>query len=172
MDQIIHNDDIAANHDTDGHQKEKDEPHKVDWVVTAKVNDILHFETGGKVGAMIGVVHGENKGNGAAKSHAPYTKTSHDGFGDVFELLTMLWLDNGHVAVCAYKSKQPQSHARVENSERCTDPAENISKGPVVQVVVGHSEGKLQDKDEVYYSNVYHVDCDRVPLFGRQSKHP
>lgn len=56
MDQIIYNDNIAANHYTYGDQEEEDEPHKVDKVVMAQVDDVLHFDTGGGVGDAIRVV--------------------------------------------------------------------------------------------------------------------
>lgn len=49
MDQIVHDDNVAADHDTYGQQEEEDESHKVDQVVGAHVDDVLHFDAGGEV---------------------------------------------------------------------------------------------------------------------------
>lgn len=172
MNQIIYNDNIAANHYTYGDQEEEDEAHKVDKVFMAQVDDVLHFDAGGEVGNAIGVILKEDQGYSAAQSHEPNPKARHHGFGDVPQLLAMLWLDDGHVAVSTNQSKQPEGHAGVEDGESCTDPAKKISKGPVVLVVINHPERKQQDEGEVDHRHVYHVDSDWVSLLGGESKHP
>lgn len=172
VDQIIHNDNIAANHYTYGNQEEENEPHKVDGVVMAHVDDVLHLDAGGEVGDAIGIILREEQGHGAAHGHEPNPKTCHHGLWDIPQLLAVLWLNDGHVAVSADQSKQPQSHAGVEDGESCTDSAENVSKGPIVLVVVNHSEGKQQDEGEVHHRHVYHVDGDRILLLGSERKHP
>lgn len=172
MDQIIHNDNIAANHYKYGNQEEEDESHKVDWVVMAHVDDVLHLDAGGEVGNLIGVMLREEQGYSAAQSHYPHPQTRHHGLWDIPQLFTVLWLDDGHVAVSTDQSKQPQSDAGVEDGESCTDSAENISEGPIVLVVVNHSERKQQDEGEIHDGHIYHVDRDRVPLLGGEGKHP
>lgn len=172
MHQIVHNDNVAAYHDAYGNQEEEDEPHKVDGVVVAHVDDVLHLDAGGEVGDAIGVFLREEQGYSAAESHEPHPETRHHGLRDVPQLFAVLWLDYGHVAVCADQSEQPQSHAGVEDGESCTDSAEKISKGPVVLVVVNHPEEKQQDEGEVHHRHVYHVDRDRVPLLGGEGEHP
>ncbi|KAK7882366.1 hypothetical protein WMY93_028540 [Mugilogobius chulae] len=91
-----------------------------------------------KTTVIIGVIHGENEWYGAAKGHKPHADTAHYSFGDVFQFFDVLWLDYGHVTIRAYEGEQPQSHARVEDGQSRADPAEDISKGPVVQVVRKH----------------------------------
>ena len=172
MDQIVHDDNVAADHDTYGQQEEEDESHKVDQVVGAHVDDVLHFDAGGEVWAAIGVFPSKEQRHSAAQSHEPHPKTRHHGLRDVPQLFAVLRLDDGHVAVGADQSEQPQGHAGVEDGESSTDPAENISKGPVVLVVVDHSEGKQKDECEVHHCHVDHVDGDRVPLLGGEGKHP
>lgn len=56
VDQIVHNDNIAANHYAYRNQEEEDESHKVDGVVVAHVDNVLHLDAGGKVGDKIGVI--------------------------------------------------------------------------------------------------------------------
>lgn len=142
VDQIVHDDDIAADHYADGNEEEKDESHKVDRVVVAHEDDVLHLDAGGEVRGPIRVLVGEEQGRRAAQGHDPHPNTGHHSLRDVPQLLAVLRLDNGHVAVSAYEGEQPQSHARVENGEGCHDSAEEISKGPVVLVVVNHPERK------------------------------
>lgn len=172
VDQIVHDDNIAAYHDTYGNQEEENEPHKVYRIVVPHVDDVLHFDAGGEVGDAIRVILREEQGYSTTKSHEPHPKTRHHGLWDVPQLFAVLRLDDGHVAVCTYQGKQPQSHAGVEDGESCTDSAEKISKWPIVLVVVNHSEGKEQDEGEVHHRHVYHVDSDRVPLLGGEGKHP
>ena len=115
---------------------------------------------------------GEEHGDGAAQSHEPHPQTRHHGLGDVPQLLAVPWLDDSHVAVGADQSKQPKSDAGVENGESGHYPAEDISEGPVVQVVVDHPEGKQQDEGEVHHRHVDHVDSDRVPPLGGEREDP
>lgn len=84
----------------------------------------------------------------------------------------MPWLHYGHVSVGADQSKEPKSNAGVENSEGGNNSTEDVSKGPVVQVVVDHPEGKKQDEGQVDHSYVDHVDSDRRLLLGGQGEHP
>lgn len=139
--QIIHNDNIADNHYTYGNQEEEQESYEVDGVVAAHVDDVLHFDAGGVVGDAVWIVLGEDQGDGAAQSHEPHPKTPHHGLWDVPQLFAVLRLNNGHVAVRTDQSKEPQSHAGVEDGQSGTDSAENVSKGPIVVIVVDYSEG-------------------------------
>lgn len=160
MNQIVHNDDIAADHYANGDEEEKDKSHKVDGVVMAHVDDVLHLDAGGEVRSPVRVLLGEEQWYRTTHGHDPDPNTAHHSLRDVSQLLAVLWLDNGHVTVSANQGKQPQSHARVENGEGCHDSTEKISKRPVVLVVVYHSERKQQDEGEVYQCHVYHVDSD------------
>lgn len=172
VDQIINNHNIATDHYAYGNKEVEEEPYEVDGVVVAHVDDVLHLDAGGEVGDEIGVIGRGEQGQGAAQCHKPHAQTRHHGLGDVPQLLDVLWLDNGHVAISTDQSKQPQSHAGVENGEGRTDPAEELTKGPVVLVVVNHPKGEQQDEGEIYHRHVYHVDSDGVPLLSGQGKHP
>lgn len=55
VDQIVHNNDIAACHQEYGNQEKEDEAHKVDAIVVPHVYDVLHLDAGGKVGGIIRV---------------------------------------------------------------------------------------------------------------------
>lgn len=83
VDQIIHNDDIATDHYTYRNQEEEDESHKVDKVVVAHEDDVLHLDAGGEVGDAIGVFLSEEQGYSAAQSHKPYPETCHHGLWDI-----------------------------------------------------------------------------------------
>lgn len=69
MHQIIYDDHVAADHQTNGHQEEENKSHKVDRVIRSQVDDVLHLDAGGEVGHLVRVVPKEEHGQSAAQSH-------------------------------------------------------------------------------------------------------
>lgn len=55
MDQVVHNNDVAADHQEYGNQEKEDEAHKVDAIVVPHKHDVLHLNAACKVGLVIGV---------------------------------------------------------------------------------------------------------------------
>lgn len=172
VDQVVHNDDIAAGHQEYGNQEKEDEADKVDGIVVPHVHDVLHLDAAGKVGHGIGVLVQDEEGKDRAQCHDPHSHAGHHGLRDVPQLFAVLGLDDGHVAVCTDHSKQPQGHTRVEDGESGADSTEKVTERPVISAVVEHPERKQQDEGEVHQRHVDHIHGDGGPLLGGESEHP
>ncbi|KAG9349562.1 hypothetical protein JZ751_028010 [Albula glossodonta] len=156
VDQVVHDDSVAAHHDADGHQEEADEPDEVDRVVLPQMDNVAGLGAGGEVGGAVGVVVGEEEGGCTAQGHDPHTDAGHNGFAHVLELLAVAGLHYGHIAVSADQGEEPQGHTGVKDGQGSTDPTEYVAKGPLIQPIVNHAKREQYDENEVYNGHIDH----------------
>lgn len=72
VDEVVHDNNVAAHHDEHGHQEEEGQASEVDRVVPPQVDYIVHPQAGGVVVDLVWIILKEKQRGCTAESHDPY----------------------------------------------------------------------------------------------------